>query len=168
MTFTATSSGDVTYNWTVSAGTISSGQGTSSITVDTAGLAAGSNVVATVQISAPNMCADCPRTAQETAGISTPPGAQLIDTYGKLPNDEVKAHIDTFFTQLNNDPSSHGYIIIYGTPAQIKAARAQIDKAIAFRKYDRSRVTIVEGPPQGTDVQVKLYLVPAGADNPTP
>ena len=41
-------------------------------------------------------------------------------------------------------------------------------KAIAFRKYDPSRVTIVEGPPQGADVQVKLYLVPAGAENPTP
>ena len=37
ITFTASGAGDmnVTYNWSVSAGTISSGQGTSSITVDT-------------------------------------------------------------------------------------------------------------------------------------
>jgi hypothetical protein len=168
MTFTATSSGDVTYNWSVSAGTISSGQGSSSITVDTTGLAPGSNVMATVTMSGANMCGDCPKTASETAGIAARVQSELIDQYGKLSNDDVKARIDGFYTQLNNDPSSHGYIIIYGTPAQIKAARAQIDKAIAFRKYDPSRVTIVEGPPQGADVQVKLYKVPAGADNPTP
>ena len=40
---------NVTYNWTVSAGTISSGQGTSSITVDTTGQA-GHNITATVEI----------------------------------------------------------------------------------------------------------------------
>jgi len=169
MTFTATSSGDVSYNWTVSAGTISSGQGTSSITVDTTGLA-GQNVTATVTISGGTITPDCgcPTTASETSSVAAPPQPVLVDQYGKLTNDDVKARIDGFYTTLNNDPSSHGYIIIYGTPAQIKAARAQIDKAIAFRKYDPSRVTIVEGPPQGDEVQVKLYQVPAGAENPRP
>ena len=167
MTFTATSSGDVTYNWSVSAGTIKSGQGTSTITVDTAGLA-GQSVTATVDISGANFCTDCPKTASETAPVQGKPTADLVDTYGKLSNDDVKARIDGYYTQLNNDPSSKGYIIIYGTPAQIKAARAQIDKAISFRKYDPSRVTIVEGPPQGADVVIKLYRVPAGADNPMP
>lgn len=168
ITFTATSSGDVTYNWSVSAGTIKSGQGTSSITVDTTGLA-GQSVTATVDIGGTaSLCADCPKTASETAPVQPKPTPNLVDTYGKLKDDEVKAHVDNFFTTLNNDPSSHGYIIIYGTPAQIKAARAQMMKAITFRKYDLSRLTIVEGPPQGADVQVKMYMVPAGADNPTP
>ena len=40
---------DVTYNWSISAGTITSGQGTSSITVDTKGLD-GMSVTATVEI----------------------------------------------------------------------------------------------------------------------
>jgi hypothetical protein len=169
LTFTATSSGDVTYNWTVSAGTISSGQGTSSITVDTSGLAANSTINATVDISgSANLCADCPRTASSSGSIAALPQAQLVDTYGKLSNDDVKARIQGFYTSLNADPNAHGYIIIYGTPAQIRAARAQITKAISFQKFDPSRVTIVEGPPQGTDVQVKLYLVPAGAENPAP
>jgi hypothetical protein len=168
MTFTASSSGDVTYNWTVSAGTIKSGQGTSSITVDTTGVPQNGSVTATVEISGANLCADCPKTSSATGGVAAPPTFNLVDTYGKLSNDDVKARIDNFYTQLNNDPNAKGYIIIYGTPAQIKAARAQIDKAIAFRKYDASRVTIVEGPPQGTDVMVKLYTVPQGAANPTP
>ena len=55
LTFTATIQGGdqnvtPTYNWTVSAGTISSGQGTSTITVDTKELAAGSSVTATVEL----------------------------------------------------------------------------------------------------------------------
>ena len=54
ITFTASVSGGApgaswTYNWSVSAGTISSGQGTSTITVDTAGLG-GQSVTATVSI----------------------------------------------------------------------------------------------------------------------
>jgi len=167
MTFTATSSGDVTYNWSVSNGTISSGQGTSSITVDTTGLA-GQNVTATVNIggSAIDPTCGCPTSASETSSVQARPTANLIDEYGKLSNDDVKARMDGFYTQLNNDPTAHGYIIISGTPAQIRAARTQITKAIAFRKYDPSRVTIVEGPPAGDEVHVKLYLVPAGAENP--
>jgi hypothetical protein len=171
VTFTATSSGDVTYNWTVSAGTISSGQGTSSITVDTTGLSNNSSITATVDISGANLCADCPRRSTANADIAiNKPNANLIDTYGKIPNDAVKAHVEGLYSQLANDPTAHGYIIIYGTPAQIKAARAQIDKAIhrPGTGFDPSRVTIVEGPPQGPDVMVKVYVVPAGADNPTP
>ena len=55
LTFTATISGGdpaviYTYRWTVSAGTIASGQDTSSITVDTTGLGSGQTVEATVEI----------------------------------------------------------------------------------------------------------------------
>ena len=52
MTFTANVTGgaDVTYNWTVSAGTIASGQGTSSITVRHDTDMAGQTVTATVDI----------------------------------------------------------------------------------------------------------------------
>jgi hypothetical protein len=55
LTFTADVKGgdkDVTptYNWTVSAGTISSGQGTSTITVDLKGVEAGASVTATVEL----------------------------------------------------------------------------------------------------------------------
>ncbi len=40
----------LTYNWSVSAGTIQSGQGTSSIMVATTGMPAGEDVTATVEI----------------------------------------------------------------------------------------------------------------------
>jgi len=169
MTFTATvSGGDVTYNWTVSAGTISSGQGTSSITVDTTGLAPSTNITATVDIGgvAPNC--GCTTTASATGSITQPPGIISVDEFGAASNDDVKARVDNFYIQLNNNPNAQGYIINYGTPAQIKARRAQITKAISFRKYDASRVTFVDGPDNGSGINTKFVIVPPGATPPAP
>jgi len=170
MTFTAntTGSASVTYNWSVSAGTISGGQGTSSITVDTAGLSSSSNVTATVNIGGLDPSCQCQTTASETGSIAAAPTPSQVDEFGAAKDDDVKARVDGFYTQLNSSPNAQGYIINYGTPAQIRARRAQIMKAINFRKYDVSRVTFVDGPDNGTGVNTKFYLVPAGATPPTP
>lgn len=170
MTFTANVSGgsDVTYNWTVSAGTIVSGQGTPSITVSTTEAMAGSNVTATVELGGTDPQCNCPTSASETAGVADKLTPSLTDEFGPAPDDDVKARVDNFYIQLNNNPSARGYVINYGTPAQIKKRRAQIMKAINFRKYDASRLTFVDGPDNGTGVNTKFYLVPEGAANPTP
>jgi len=171
MTFTASvSGGDVTYNWTVSAGTISSGQGTSSITVDTAGVAPGTNITATVNISgvAPNCGCVTEQTA--TGSLQAEVKPIEVDQFGTLPNDEVKARVDNFFLQLNQNPNAQGYIINYGTPAQIKARRAQIMKAInrPGTGYDASRVTFVDGPDNGNGINTRFVIVPPGATPPAP
>ncbi|MFN2501114.1 MAG: hypothetical protein ABR530_03770, partial [Pyrinomonadaceae bacterium] len=85
MTFTANVSGgsqsSVTYNWSVSSGSIESGQGTPSITVRTGQSDAGGNVTATVTVGLEPSC-DCPRTASETAPVQAVPTASLIDEFG--------------------------------------------------------------------------------------
>ncbi|MEP6788590.1 MAG: hypothetical protein ABJB40_09175, partial [Acidobacteriota bacterium] len=171
MTFTAVvSGGDATptYNWTVSSGTITSGQGTPSITVATTKEMAGSTVTATIEVGGTNPACNCQTTASATADVARKPELTKVDEFGKLPDDEVKARVDNFYIQLNNNPSAQGYIVNYGTPAEIAKRRAQIMKAINFRKYDTSRVTFVDGPDTGAGVNTKFYLVPAGADIPTP
>jgi hypothetical protein len=173
MTFVANVSGGsqdqvVTYNWTVSAGTISSGQGTPSITVAVPADMAGGNITATVTLGGLDPTCNCPNTASETAGVSTPPQANEVDTFGPLANDDVKARVQNFYVQLANNPNSQGYIINYGTPKQIASRRAQITKAITFLKLDPSRVTFVDGPPHGAEVETHFYLVPPGATPPTP
>ena len=168
MSFTANVSGgaDVTYNWTVSEGTISSGQGTSAITVDTTGLA-GRTVTATVNIGGLDPNCNCVTSDSESAPVAAKPDAELVDEFQKQVDDEVKARVDNFYIRLNNDPNAQGYIINYGTAAEIKKRRAQIMKAINFRKYDVSRVTFVDSISDG-GVNTKFYLVPSGADNPMP
>ncbi len=171
MTFTANVSGgsqsNVTYNWTVSSGTISSGQGTPAITVATTPDMAGGNVTATVEIG--GVCDSCQKTASETGSIVTVPTSNKIDEFDKLENDDVKARIQNFYlTQLNNNPTAQGYIINYGTDKQIAAREKQIRNAITFLKLDPSRVTFVRGGATGGDVKTQLWIVPAGATPPTP
>lgn len=172
MTFTANVSGgtatDVTYNWTVSSGTITSGQGTPSITVATTNEMANSSVTATLEIGGTGICAECPRTASETGGIAPKPQPVLIDEFGKQSNDDIRGRLDTFFAELSNNPNNQGYIINYGTDREITQRERLITNHINFRNFDRSRITLVRGGDTGSGVNTKLYRIPPGADNPTP
>ena len=73
-----------------------------------------------------------------------------------------------YMSALGSEPNSQGYIINYGTDKEIAAREKQITKAINFRKYDSSRVTVVNGGanPNGAGVNTKVFVVPPGAANP--
>jgi hypothetical protein len=168
MVFTANVSGGTcnpTYNWTVSAGTISSGQGTPVIHVSTDTSMAGSNVTATVEIG--GCCPECERTRSETGSVAELPKPVKTDEFGVLANDDVKNRIDNFIIELQNDPTSTGVIINYGN-AKDKAKRLKvINDQIKFRKFDASRITFVDGG-EAAEVKTELWRVPAGATAPTP
>lgn len=170
MTFTANVSGgpEVTYNWTVTGGTIESGQGTPSISVRTTLEDAGSNITATVQLGGLDPNCNCTTSASETGSVDTRPTAELVDEFGKLANDDVRARLDAFFVTLQNNPTNQGYIINYGTDREIAARERLITNHIAFRRFDRSRITLVRGGDLGTGINTKLYRVPPGAENPAP
>jgi hypothetical protein len=74
LTFTANVAGipteNITYNWTVSAGTIVEGQGTSQIKVETAREMAGGNLTATVEIGSERIAGICESTASETVSLT--------------------------------------------------------------------------------------------------
>ncbi len=172
MTFTANVSGgsqeNVTYNWTVSAGSIQSGQGTPSIVVATTREMANSSLKATVEIGGTGFCAECPRIDDATADIAPNPSAELVDEFGKLSNDDIRSRLDAFFIVMQNNPNNQGYIINYGTDKEIAAREKLITNHITFRNFDRTRITLVRGGDVGTGINTKLYRVPPGADNPTP
>jgi hypothetical protein len=171
MTFTANVSGgsaqNITYNWSVSAGTIASGQGTPSITV-TAPSDGTPNVTATVTIGLDVDCA-CTKEASETAPVAGEILPVLVDEFGKLPNDDIRGRLDAFFAELSNNPNNQGYIINYGTDREIAARERLITNHIQFRNFDRSRITLVRGgtSPDG-EPRTKLYRIPPGANNPAP
>ena len=168
MTFTANVSGGsgeaVTYNWSVSAGTIIEGQGTPVIRVATTPEMAGGNVTATVNIG--GVCEVCPKDKSETAGISPNPENIEVDDFGKEPNDQIRGRLDTFFQRLQNNPSAQGFVINYGSNKDVAAREKLIRGHIAFRNQDASRFTFLRG--EGTDVRTRLVLNPAGAKTPTP
>jgi hypothetical protein len=169
MTFTATVTGGsqatVTYDWSVTSGTIIEGQGTPAIRVQTTPEMAGTNVTATVNIG--GLCETCTeRSASETGIVAAPARASETDSFGVLPNDEVRGRLDAFFSQLQNDPTATGYIINYGSDRDVARRETLIRNHITFRNFDASRITFVRG--EGTELRTRLFLVPAGATPPTP
>lgn len=171
MTFTANVSGGETtptYNWTVSRGTIESGQGTASIRVRTATEDAGTSITATVDLGGFDASCGCPSTDSETGIVADRATPVLVDEYGKLQADDVRARLDAFFLTLQNNPTNQGYVINYGTDREIAAAERLINNHIAFRRFDRSRITLVRGGNTGEGAKTKLYRIPVGAENPAP
>lgn len=154
-----------TYNWSVSAGTITSGQGTSTITVDTAGLG-GQSVTATVSIGGADP--SCTTTASCTTSVRPAPQPALkFDEYGNIKFNDEKARLDNYAIQLQNQPGSQGTIIAYGScegEAQARADRAK-DYLVNTRGIEAGRITTVDGGCR-SDLTVQLWIVPSGADAP--
>jgi len=174
VTYTANVSGGdpnatVTYNWTVSSGTITCGQGTPSITVDTAGLTGGAQITGTVELG--GVAPECTRTASCTVTLNVPPVPRKFDEYGNIAFNDEKARLDNFAIQLQNEPGAQGYIIAYGGrrgrtgEAQARADRAK-DYLVNTRGLDPGRVVTVDGGYR-EDLTVELWIVPTGATPPT-
>lgn len=155
-----------TYNWSVSAGTITSGQGTSSITVDTAGLG-GSSVTATVEVGGVEPA--CGRTGSCSTSVRqvARPEPTKFDEYGDIRFNDEKARLDNYAIQLQNQTGSQGYIIAYGTcegEGQARADRAK-NYLVNTRGIEAGRITTVDGGCRA-DLAVQLWIVPTGANPP--
>ncbi len=169
ITFTANFSGStsVTYNWSVSAGTISAGQGTSSITVDTANLG-GQTVTATAELG--GLDPTCTRTASCSTAIKTPPppvGCEKFDEYGDIKFNDEKARLDSFASKLQTEAGSQGYIVGYGACEGQGLARANRakDYLVNTRGIDAGRINVVDGGCRA-ELWVGLYTCPTGATPP--
>ena len=154
------------YEWKISVGTIASGQETDSIIVDTAGLS-GQNIEAEIKVK--GLSANCANTASEIGSVAPVINRDPLDSFGRLPNDEVKARIYALFITLGSEPNSKGYVINYGTDKEIVMRESQIRKAIIYLKLDLKRVEIVRGGISSNEgVWTVVWVVPPGADNPQP
>lgn len=130
---------ELTFNWVVSAGVIASGQGTTSITVDTTGVPLGTQLTATAEVG--GLPASCPNSA--SCSVSLPQGCYLdkIDEYGDLRFDDEKVRLDNFALELQNDPLHVGYVVGYGGR---RTSRGEALRRIArAKKY----LTSVRGVP---------------------
>jgi hypothetical protein len=151
----------------VSAGTISSGQGTSTITVDTASLG-GQSVTATVSVG--GLDSACNSSASCTTAIKTPiPPPSKFDEYGNIRFNDEKARLDNYAIQLQNNPGSNALILVYGScegEAQTRGDRAK-DYLVNTRGIEAGRITVVDGGCRA-DLLVQLWIVPQGATPPAP
>ena len=157
------------FKWKLSVGTITTGQGTDEITVDTARLG-GLNVIATVELSGAPVA--CNGSASRTVKLKPPPlgCGRAFDEYGDIGFENEKGRLDNFAIQLANKPLTSGYILMSAGQITFKNETAErLDRArshiVDFRGIDSNRVVTLDCG-FTTDLTIKLYVVPFGADPP--
>lgn len=151
------------YVWTISSGSITSGQGTTTIEIDTTGAGLDKEIRATLQVS--GLPPECQYEAKATFTVAAP--AKKVDEYGELPEDKEKEHLDAFIANITD--KEQAYIFVYAgrtsprgqASADIKRIRAYLLKA----GTSSDRIVTIDG---GFREQIAhdLYIVPIGAESP--
>lgn len=156
------------YNWTVSAGTITSGQGTDRITVDTAGLA-GQTIRASLSLGGYNLecAADCAVTIPMPKLVS-----RRFDEFPDISRNDEKARLDNFAIEMQNDPTATAYVIVYpgkaGKRGEVQEHSGRVvDYLVNSRGLDQHRIVTLVGPKRD-QLHVELWLTPQGAMPPNP
>jgi len=156
------------YNWTVSAGRITEGQGTSSIKVDTTGLA-GQTVRATLSMGGYTL--DC----SDSCSVQIPLPhlrPRKFDEFPNIARNDEKARLDNFGVELQNDPTASAYVIVYpgrsGKPGDVQKHTTRIvDYLVNTRGIDARRIVTVVGGTRD-ELMMELWLSPQGATPPRP
>ena len=156
------------YNWSVSAGTIIEGQGTSTIKVDTTGLG-GQTVRATLSMGGYNLecSADC------VVSIPLPKlTSRKFDEFPDIQRNDEKARLDNFAIELQNDPTATAYVIVYpGRTSKRGDVQHHSSRIVEYlvhsRGLDERRIVTLVGTPRD-QLHVELWITPQGATPPTP
>jgi hypothetical protein len=167
----------LTFRWEISAGTILEGQGTNTITVDTAGMG-GKTINAIVDVN-DGMYKQCqqgkPFVTDIEPTIIERPYSRICDEFPEPKADELKARLENCSLSVLNLPDSELYIIIYPAPGKKGNEQATYNRLynltynylVKNRKMDPSRVTIIKGPTM-SNTRFKIWIFPAGAETPVP
>ncbi len=158
-----------TFNWSVSSGSIESGQGTSTIEVGTGELEDDSTVTATVELGGYDR--DCSTVTSCTSYIEKKVEPRKLLEYGKVGTEAEQANLDYFTVELQSDPTAQGYIIAYG--GRTSSAGETEKWAIKAKSYltqlrgvDAGRIVVLDGGYREQPA-IELWIVPSGATPPT-
>jgi hypothetical protein len=110
--------------------------------------------------------------AEESHGSAPVTSTQIFDSYGDIPFEDEKAHLDNFAIQLQSEPGYIGYIIVYaGRRACVGEAQRRAIRAkrylIERRGVDENLIIWRDGGYR-EELTVELFIVARGAPAPTP
>lgn len=150
----------LTFKWTTSSGTITSGQGTKTITVEEGA----SCLTVTVEIF--GLPTSCPSIVSESSCIDpVSPPIKLDEIVGPITKRNDK-QLKKIVEAAINAPNNQLYIVIYG-----RSATKRRDQMIAklnrlFRQEDQTRTTFVYSASKVD--KIVIWSVPPGATPPMP
>jgi len=176
------------YTWTVTGGRVT-GDGPN-VTWDLAGVSPGTYTAnvevddgcgcvaftsTAVTVDACNCVATpTPEPTPEPTPSPTPlptPTPRKIDEYGNIARNDVKARLDNFAIELQNDPNAQGYIIAYGGRRGVAGeAQTRADFAknylVNTRGITADRLITVDGGFK-EEATTELWIAPTGVPPPT-
>lgn len=160
---------NITYNWSVSTGTIMSGQGTSAITIKTDGLG-GMYLTATLEIG--GVPANCPSVSSTSVEILE--GPEMISMITYTNSSALTAAITKFTEQTglkNPDARFTAFIYVYAgtgtSAAQLKQVKDAVRNAFEKNGVFEYQYKIADGGKK-KGATVELYKLPEGAKEPAP
>ena len=163
------------YTWVVSPSSarVISGLGTATLNVDSTGLG-GQRIIATLTADDGSSDPSCVQTAQAVSIIAPIKKVAIVarefDECNNCTFDDQKARLDNLAVELQNDPSTRGYVIAYGgrmSPVgQVEKLMSRArEYLVTQRGIDASRLVVVNGGFREDD-SVELWVVPSGAAAP--
>jgi hypothetical protein len=164
------------YAWRVGPETakITSGLGTPSITVDTAGLG-GQTIAAELEVTDGVYDAACRQLTAANTRVDRPakPESFRFDSFDSRSFDDDKARLDGLVIELQNRPDAQAYIILFqGTQGKRRLnidvlAKRSLDYLVKTRGVDPRRIQITKlGKRARTGYE--FWIVPPGAAPPLP
>jgi hypothetical protein len=164
----------VNYKWSVSGGTITSGLGTSMITVDTRGMG-GQTVSAFLDVTDDIPGSTCQQRNEVPVLVEKlpePVHAYQCDVFESKSHDDNKARFDNCVLRLQDAPNSQIYVILYqGTDKRSvsvdKLSKQTLDYFVKTRGVDPRQIVITKwgNRPRTT---IEVWIVPPGAQPPVP
>ncbi len=148
---------NVKYKWTAKAGNIIAGNDTKTVVF----LREGNQYSVTVEVK--GLPKNCDR-SETQSGVFDPPESVMIAQFGKIPSGETKAIMDAFLIELHNDPTAEGLIVISDNKNSINQLKS-LNNYIALREFDKTRISFLIT--NELRDKTRLFIIPAGANNPT-
>ncbi len=174
-TFTDGANPTLNYRWRVTPENtrVTSGLGTSSITIDTKDLG-NQTIYAELEVGDGATDASCLQTvkAQTRVRKLETPTPFKFDDFDSRTFDDDKARLDNFAIELQNRTDSQGYIIVYGGVSKRSMGAERIgtrtvDYLVKTRGVDGRRLSTVNGGYR-QKTGYELWIIPPGATAPAP
>lgn len=173
VTFAAINSGTapipLRYEWKISRGTITSGLGTPTITVDSAGLAGGT-IEAELDVNDDvydSKCRQVITVPTEVGKLPPAPTPFRCDEFEAGNRDQDKARLDNCVIQVQNTPDAQMYVVIHpgAKKSYDSTAKFYLDYMVRTRGMDPARIKMVKGDAR-LKTTVVIWVVPPGATPP--
>lgn len=153
--------GNATFFWSVSAGRIERGQGTPGIDLAMPDKE-NREVRAEVRISGDfyfeQIQASC---VMRTGELPKP---WLVDEFEFSTREYVQMRLDAFMTEISNDPTARGYVVISGGSGRTSRGVVRLVREhFAWRKFDTKRIAIRAIRSSEPKPVIRYWLVPPGA-----